>query len=148
MRLLRDREYLPYLIRVIEKARREIEASIFLIDPGRGAKQPVPVILKALQNAQKRGVRIRIATDNIFWNKPSGKRLREEARQRDLSIEWDDKHTVLHEKTVRIDGRLTLLGSHNWTSASLLENHELSIALPSSTLLDADGFSKNLLADI
>lgn len=149
MLLLRDREYLPVLLRAIQKARKEIEARIFLIDPGREGKRPVLALLKALHKARQRGVRIQILTDGIFQARPSGKRLKEAARKLGLPMEWDDKSTVLHEKTVRLDGRTAFLGSHNWTTPSLLENRELSIRLSSpAPLLDAEGFSRSLLADI
>lgn len=149
MRLLRDREYLKVLLENIGRAEKEINARIFLIDPGREGKRPVLALLKALRKARQRGVRIQILTDGIFKARPSGKRLQAEARKLDLPLEWDDKSTVLHEKTVRMDGRTVFLGSHNWSTPSLLENRELSILLSSpSSLLDADRFSKSLLTDV
>lgn len=106
-------------------------------------------ILKALGDAQKRGVEVTVMTDDLFRQKASGRRLRASASRLGLKIKWDEKTTILHEKTVLIDGETLLLGSHNWTNASLLENRELSILFSSSpSVLDAKGFSKSLLADI
>lgn len=170
MRLLRDREYFPALIREIKKAKKEITARIFLIDPSGGSKDPVLEILKALQAANKKSVRVNLLTDGIFLAKPSGKRLRETTGKLGLPLKWDAKSTVLHEKTVLIDGQILFLGSHNWTRASLLENRELSLKLPAKTprisgaslsvrqnlpakfplvsVLDALAFSKQTIDDI
>jgi len=129
MKLLRDRQYLDALLKAIGKARRSIEARIFLIDPGRLRKKPVMKILRALRDAQKKRVRVSLLTDGIFRSKASGRRLHEAVERLGLKIQWDKQDTILHEKTIQIDGRTLIVGSHNWTNPSLLENRELSLQL-------------------
>ena len=170
MKLLRDRDYADEIFMSIGRAKKEITIRVFLIDPGREKKNPVLRLLDALARARKRGVAVRLHTDNIFRSRASGKRLAEVGRRLGLKIHWDEPVTILHEKTVAIDGRLLFLGSHNWTASSLKENHELSLKLrprpprlegsilsmrsssrdrlPAKVLLDASGFAKQLIDDI
>ncbi|MBI3307327.1 MAG: hypothetical protein HYZ84_05965, partial [Candidatus Omnitrophica bacterium] len=131
---------------------------------------PVLEILKTLAQKKQKGVQVSILTDGIFRNKPSAKRLIKTCSRLGLSIDWDGMDTILHEKTVLIDGRHLFIGSHNWTHSSLLENREVSLKIPAGTsrisggslsvreshikkfpkaaVLDAPGFAKQLADDI
>lgn len=149
MKLLKDRDYLPFLLEAIGNAQKEIDARIFLIDPGLSRRSPVLKILKALQARARSGARVSIFTENMFRKKASGRRLVKAARKMGLEIQWDVRQTVLHEKTVRIDDEILILGSHNWTAPSLAENREISIQILSRVpLLNSKEFVRSLLRSI
>jgi len=149
-KLLTDRTYLPELLEEIRKARQRIEARIFLIDPGTPQRSPLEPIFDSLHAAKKRGVEIALETAGIFRSKPSGERLIRFARQRGIPLQWRGSGDFLHEKSVVFDGKNYLVGSHNWTSASLLENHEVTLKFNSeeAVLLDASDFRRELLKAI
>lgn len=145
-RLLQDREYLPALVEEIKNAQHSVEARIFLIDPGIPKPTPVEKIFESLQAAQRRGVRLQIETSSIFASKPPGQRLTRLAHRCHVPILWRGKGEFLHEKSVTIDGKSRLIGSHNWTPASLLENREVSVKVDGkSSSLDAKAFRRELL---
>lgn len=148
--LLRDRDYLPALIREMGRARRLIEARIFLIDPGIPKPSPVEEIFKNIQAARRRGVSVRIETSSIFASKPPGQRLRRLAHRFNVPLHWRGRGEFLHEKSVVIDGKIHLVGSHNWTPSSLLENRELTLRFPTGETrpLDAKAFRRELLEAI
>ena len=122
---LRDSEYMDAVISLINSAQRTIDVSMFMAQEPKGSSA---LLLTALMNASRRGVRIRAlfedcVTDNFIWvsaiNNCGG------------DAHLDDQNTKLHDKAIMIDGSLLIMGSHNWSNAALDKNKELSLILKS-----------------
>jgi len=100
------------------------------------------VIVVALGKAAQRGVSCRIVlTANPAWTKAV-----EELTTAGCSIHLipddDNKHLYMHEKMLLTDDTTLIIGSQNLSTASLLENRELSLKLDAGTakpVLDAVG---------
>ena len=96
-------------------------------------------IVAALGKAAQRGVSCRIVlTVNPAWTKAV-----EELTTAGCSIHLipdDNKHLYMHEKMLLTDDTTLIIGSQNLSTASLLENRELSLKLDAGTakpVLDA-----------
>ncbi len=151
-----DRAYLPKLVSLLRQAKRTITARIFLIDPGIPKPSPLEGIFEALGEARKRDVRVDVETAGLFRRKPSGKRLRAFAGRFGIPIRWRAGE-FLHEKSVAIDDGIHLIGSHNWSPASLLSNREATLVLDlrarrdggeAPSFLNGSEFRRELLAKI
>lgn len=83
-------------------------------------KSPVTILIRALQSAVMRGVRVRIIVNS------------ETLRARLAGCGFDVKHIyqrkLLHVKMMVLDDRTAIVGSHNYTDSAMRHNLELSIA--------------------
>ena len=136
--LLKDREYFEKLLGAIGGAQKEIVMAFFLFKTN-GYKSSYPdILLNHLVKAAERGVRIRVLlergkreTSQVDQNnRETALRLRGSG----ISVSFDTPRRTTHTKVVVIDGRYTILGSHNLTSSALKYNHELSLFVDSREL--------------
>jgi phosphatidylserine/phosphatidylglycerophosphate/cardiolipin synthase-like enzyme len=97
-------------------------------------------IYDALIAAAQRGVRVRVLLDSLTLEGSSTETYRRmrralaevpgiEVRVRDLRSRSRYGGCLLHAKYLLIDGRLAVVGSHNWSFAAFTDNHELSLAV-------------------
>lgn len=120
---LLDANYLPVLLHEIESARSSIDVSMYLAQSPRGASW---TILNALERAARRGVKIRaLFEDQIASNQIWAAILSECGADARL----DGPEVKLHDKAVLIDGRIFIVGSHNWSNAALRFNREASLLI-------------------
>lgn len=92
-----------------------------------------PIVL-ALSRAASRGVRCRI----VLNKDPAWQKAIQEVTDGGCSVHQlpkGAKRLYMHEKLILIDGQTLVIGSHNLSTASLLQNRELSLQL---TRADAD----------
>lgn len=128
-RALRMPSYRTEVINAIGSAKHSIRAANFLLRPSR---ESVDEILEALGKAQKRGVKVEIIVDDSRRYQSSSRDDKNDegiARAADfgLKILMDTKSRTLHTKCMVIDGTTAIVGSHNWSHAALVDNHESSI---------------------
>jgi len=118
--VLLDTAYLPALVEEIEKAKNSIDISMYLgQENGLLSREIIVALLKAI----KRGVRVRaLFEDRIASNRYWASVLTANGAEAYL----DADEVKLHDKAVLIDGSLFIVGSHNWTDASLTKNREVS----------------------
>lgn len=102
------------IISQINQARSTIDICVFTVSDN--------VIVKELIEAWKRGIKVRIVTDNdkqydrgsdIF-------RMQEEG----ISIRTDKTPDHMHHKFALFDQEILLFGSYNWTRSAALNNNE------------------------
>lgn len=97
-------------------------------------------IYDALIAAAQRGVRVRVLLDSLTLEgngSETYRRMRRslaevpgiEVRTRDLRPRSRYAGCLLHAKYLLIDGRLAVVGSHNWSFAAFADNIELSLAV-------------------
>jgi len=127
--------YYTRLPRLIGQARIRIDVCMFHIAMP-GEKHPTARVLKALGNARRRGVTVRVLVDrdrerdpylSTIINRPAIDRL-----QRDrIAVRVDDSDKLLHSKVIVVDDRTVVLGSHNWTAGSYFGFDDLSFLISS-----------------
>ena len=97
-------------------------------------------LYNALAEAAQRGVRIRVLLDATVAESNPGRTyhrvpamLRElegaEVRFCDLRPYSDYPGCMMHAKYLVIDGRISVLGSHNWSYGAMADNRELSVVV-------------------
>jgi phosphatidylserine/phosphatidylglycerophosphate/cardiolipin synthase-like enzyme len=103
----------------------------------------------ALVAAAGRGVRVRVLLDGLTWQDNASRTYRRmgdylagvpgiEVRRCDLAQFSSYPGCLMHAKYCVIDGRLSVVGSHNWSWGAFAENRELSLAI------DDTGFARAL----
>ena len=102
------------IVASIEEASQSINICVFTISDDR--------ISDAIVHAHRRGVRIRIITDNKKLH-DTGSDIRELAA-RGLEVRIDKTKSHMHHKFAIFDGLRVLTGSYNWTRSAALYNHE------------------------
>jgi phosphatidylserine/phosphatidylglycerophosphate/cardiolipin synthase-like enzyme len=134
------------IIGAINKARDSILIEQLRLDKywGKKLSQSPNLILSALINAAKRGVKIRILLDGNYYstepnndrdNDNTAKYLRRYASRNDLDIEAklspNNRLGIakIHNKGMIIDEKQVLIGSINWTENSLKNNRETALLI-------------------
>jgi phosphatidylserine/phosphatidylglycerophosphate/cardiolipin synthase-like enzyme len=133
-------DYLGTVERLIAGARQRVWLVMFVIrlDEGGSAHG----LLQALAEAAARGVRVQVALDSgREWNstQPSDKHVAPAAwlRAHGVLVVIDELDRTTHAKTLVVDDRHVVIGSHNWTHSALTANRELSLAVDDPRLAAA-----------
>ena len=125
-----DRSYTERVLPFLEKARKEIAISLYLVDAddAAGPFHPVNRFLETLIRARRRGVRVRLVLNTKFRV-----RLKTEValgkyfnRLLEAGVEIGTilPNRRLHDKLIVIDGRYVVEGSTNWSVSALASNYE------------------------
>jgi mitochondrial cardiolipin hydrolase len=102
------------IIREIHKSKNYIDICVFTISDN--------VIVKELLAAWKKGLKIRIITDNDKQYDRGSDILRIKDAGVPIRTDYNDSH--MHHKFAIFDRQVTLLGSYNWTRSAALNNNE------------------------
>lgn len=129
--LLQENNYLPEILKSLDKAKTEILASIYLCKyVRRRATDPARKIIMKLIEMHKRGVRVsvifhigKIKRQIPGWNLLIAQDIEKEGLKVKL---WREKR-IFHSKLFVIDRKLLFIGSHNISNTSLTESVELSM---------------------
>ncbi len=108
----------------IENAKEEIVVCVFTISDDR--------ILQSLLNAHRKGMKIRILTDNEKVH-DKGSDIRALVRS-GLDLKVDDSKHHMHHKFMIIDGTYTYTGSYNWTRSAERFNEENLVIIEDAEL--------------
>jgi len=124
--ILLTQDYFQTTQHAIQEAKKSIYVAMYLInvEPAPTPQNPASILLEGLINAHKRGVSVKLILDDtkfsISYN--AYKRL----RQASVPVYLDSPRAVLHGKAIVIDSRISILGSFNWSRASLSDNYEFA----------------------
>ncbi|HEY4652286.1 MAG TPA: phospholipase D-like domain-containing protein [Pontibacter sp.] len=108
------KDCLHAIISAIDAAEKTIKICVFTISDDR--------ISEAIVQAHRRGVSIRIITDNNKLH-DAGSDIRELAAK-GLEVRIDKTRSHMHHKFAIFDEVRVLTGSYNWTRSAALYNHE------------------------
>ncbi len=117
------------IARLFGEAKQCVEACVFTITDDR--------ITSAMLAAHRRGVRIRVVTDNDKRFDP-GSDI-EHLMQSGLAVRQDQTEFHMHHKFAVFDQRLLLTGSYNWTRSAALHNEENFVLTSEPRLVGAFG---------
>lgn len=102
------------IVRLFEGARRSVDVCVFTITDDR--------ITEAITRAHRRGVALRVITDNDKSYDPGSDIQRLE--RGGVPVRLDVTAFHMHHKFALFDGGLLLNGSYNWTRSASLNNEE------------------------
>ncbi|MFA5063222.1 MAG: phospholipase D-like domain-containing protein [Candidatus Omnitrophota bacterium] len=124
--ILIGKDYFLTTLQAIQKAQKSIYVAIYLIsvEPA-PTDNPASILLEGLISAKNRGVYVKVILDDTTFkvNYNAYKRL----RQAGVNAAIDSSKAVLHGKGLVIDSKICILGSFNWTRASLRDNYEFAV---------------------
>jgi PLD-like domain len=134
--LITDGTYLQLTQELLDAAQKSIRVAMFFLD---GDSAPVQDLIRRLAAARTRGVTVRLMIgDDLPGDRHdaagtnAAARTRLEAAGLPTRLHWPEM--ALHEKSVLIDDRWTMTGSHNWTPRSFFGAGETSVCADSAEL--------------
>jgi len=138
---LKNQEYFPVLLKVIDEAKSEILMSFFLFKAGVHRKSYPDRVLAHLAKSIQRGVKVVVILENSGGHdhKLDGEnnRTKQILEAKGAEVHFDSPAKTMHNKLIVVDRRLVLLGSHNLTQAALKYNNETSLLIDKPELAEA-----------
>ncbi len=133
-----DTQYFQVAQKMIKEAKSTIHVMMFEMGYyDTHPTTPSNLLVKELISAKKRGVKVEVILEaregedrTTKRNRLTGKILSEGG----VEVIFDSLSKTTHAKSMVVDGRLTLLGSTNWTFYALTHNHEVSVLIRSKEL--------------
>jgi phosphatidylserine/phosphatidylglycerophosphate/cardiolipin synthase-like enzyme len=133
VRMLRNDQYLTRAKNMIDAAQSSIQLTMFYFSapPSPKSVSKSKELLIRLLAAMKRGVRVRVILDRDRTSDIYGSRIINQNAYKALlaakaDVVFDDVRKVTHSKVLVVDGMEAIVGSHNWTDASLRHYEEVS----------------------
>jgi phosphatidylserine/phosphatidylglycerophosphate/cardiolipin synthase-like enzyme len=135
VRVVLDREYFQVTRGLLRSAKKSIQVMMFEAGFYVGhPKSPSNLLIGELISAQKRGIKVEVILEisdrgdrTTERNRRTGQMLSKEG----VDVIYDPLFVTTHAKLLIIDGRISLLGSTNWTYYSLTRNHEVGVLIES-----------------
>lgn len=134
--LVQDQAYLELLSELVDNAQSSIRVAMFFLD---GGSRDVRGLVDRLAAARARGVAVRLVLgDDLPGDRHGAATTNAEGRALlraaglPTRLHWPEM--ALHEKSVVVDDRWSLVGSHNWTPRSLFAAAETSMCVDSPAL--------------
>ena len=137
IRILPDNEYFELLLPMIQRARHEIRLTMFLFRTTSSPNNLATAVAKALINARRRGVAVRVLLERSGFDDSINTANRTVAamlQKNHITVRFDSRAVTSHAKLVVIDHRYVFVGSHNLTHSALTTNHEFSLLVDSRDL--------------
>ena len=129
VKVLPNGEYYFEVKRLIMNANRSIYVAVFAVkyDTRENAvSDPVDELLGLLVEAKRRGVDVRVLVDEYTFQRY--RYTVEYLKENGVPVKLDPSSaTTMHAKIVVVDGKIAVVGSHNWTEAALRWNEEYSV---------------------
>ena len=137
--LLHDGQYLPFVRDLIGVAKESISVMMFFMKYEDGTNYVVNSLLKSLIDAHNKGVGVRVILDKDAQDAVTESRLINEPafqvlKKNNVPVVYDREDRMTHSKFAVVDGRHTVIGSHNWTGGSFLAYDDTSVYVGSREL--------------
>ncbi len=131
-----DGEYFKIARGLLRNAKKSIHMMMFEANfYAKHPKSPSNILIGELISAQKRGAKVEVILETsnrgdraTERNRLTGKMLSKGG----VEVIYDPLFVTTHAKLIIIDGRISLLGSTNWTYHSLTSNHEVGVLIDSN----------------
>lgn len=130
--ILDEENYFPEVIQVIKQAKESIYILMYQYEFNPRRKFSLPYeIAKELIGAKRRGVKVHLILDQNFKRqKNKFGQMQTEIERKNLTacefltnngidVQFDKAEKVTHSKLIVIDGRVSIVGSQNWTTQSV-----------------------------
>jgi len=132
--VLTDEELLPVFVNDIGNAKKSIYMAIYMFKTSDFKPGDTEIIKQALMKAARSGVKVYVVMDDSDKKDITGKINREtgeELSKAGIKVVYDAKNKRMHSKVTVIDGRITYIGSHNYTVSAMKYNNEITARIVS-----------------
>lgn len=135
VQVLEDDRLLPAIFSMVQSAQREIWVGAYHFKAGVHPRSGPDRLAQELIKARKRGVAVTVVLDRP--EDPFSEQAMENHKTASLLqkggvvVYLDRPQRRSHMKVMVVDGRFTVVGSHNLTQSGLRRNHELSLSVDS-----------------
>ncbi len=141
VQLVTDTQYFQMAKEMIQEAKHSIQVMMFEMGYyDRNPNTPSNLLIRELINAKKRGVNVEVVLEVREGEDRTAKRNRHTGKilsEGGVEVIYDSLFKTTHAKCMVVDGKLTLLGSTNWTYSALTNNHEASVLIRSKEVAKA-----------
>lgn len=130
-----DTQYFQVAKKMIQEAKTSVQVMMF--EMGYYEKHPTTpsnILIRELIEAKKRGVKVEVILEVREGEERTTKRNRQTGKILSgggVEVIYDPLFKTTHTKLMVVDGKLTLLGSTNWTYYALTNNHEVAVLIRS-----------------
>jgi len=135
VQLVTDAQYVEVAKKLIREAKTAIQVMMFEMGYYEEHKNtPSNLLIRELIEARKRGVKVEVVLEVREGEDRTTKRNRHTGRvlsDGGVEVIYDSVSRTTHAKLMMVDGKLTLLGSTNWTYYALSNNHEVAVLIRS-----------------
>jgi cardiolipin synthase len=136
VQVLTDRDYFQTVLKCFKEAQSSIKVMLFEASYyEKYPKSPTNVLIQELVAAHKRGVAVKVILERrderhraSVSNEKTGTILFREG----VDVVYDPATITTHTKLLIVDGKISVVGSTNWTYSALEKNHEVSVLIHSS----------------
>lgn len=133
-RLVADQEYQTAVTEALTKASKTIDIVQFEFFTENGFVASLADLLIAKKQAEP-GLQIRVFLEGDKEGIAARNlQTKEKLAKAGIAVKMDSSNRVTHVKFVLVDGKILLLGSHNWSNTSILKNNETSVRIESEPL--------------
>lgn len=141
VQLVVDIQYFQVAKKMIQEAKHSIQVMMFEMGYyDRNPNTPSNLLIKELINAKKRGVNVEVMLEVREGEDRTAKRNRHTGKilsEGGVAVIYDSLIKTTHAKLMVVDGKLSLLGSTNWTYPALTNNNEASVLIRSKEVAKA-----------
>jgi len=141
VQLVMDIQYFQVARKMIQEAKHSIQVMMFEMGYyDRNPNTPSNLLIRELVSAKKRGVKVEVILEVREGEDRTAKRNRHTGKilsDGGVEVIYDSLLKTTHAKCMVVDGKLTLLGSTNWTYYALTDNHEASVLIRSKEVSKA-----------
>jgi phosphatidylserine/phosphatidylglycerophosphate/cardiolipin synthase-like enzyme len=128
-----NREYVPALHKALQSAEKSIKIFMFSARYYPEYKNDAnSLILNDLISAAQRGVSVEVILDASNWNRSNtldNKEFADTLRKCGIKVYFDPPDVTSHDKLIIVDGKITIVGSTNWSYYALERNNEASVLI-------------------
>jgi len=130
----------PEFISAIRSASTSLELEVYVFSYRELADE--------LISAHERGVKVRVLLEPTLYGNNPNLQTAEYLREGGVEVRWATPSRTNHAKYLIIDGRLVLMGSHNWSWHAMNENREASVLVQDEGMVREFGqvFEEDLAA--
>ena len=125
------REYLSRVPAILENARTSIQVVQFVMQlKGKSAKMTSRELGIKLAAKARDGVRVQALLNSAGggWRAPAlNRQAAQWLQERGVEVRTLGASRTCHAKLIIIDGKIAIVGSHNWTPYALERNFEVSV---------------------
>lgn len=115
---------------IIASATESLQLAMYQLSPEVSSSTArMRALWEQLNKAPQRGVKCHAVLHSGSRSLPgmeSATRAAAQLQQAGWTVRLHESGKIMHAKALVIDGRHTLIGSHNWTETGLYSNHEVS----------------------
>ncbi|MEM1508513.1 MAG: phospholipase D-like domain-containing protein [Thermofilaceae archaeon] len=145
--LLPNEEYFYHVYELMNRANSSIHIIMYVAryDPEETvAEDPANALITALKTARDKGLDVKVIVDDV--TKIDYPETIAYLKAQGIPVKLDPKPGITtHAKLVIIDGRIVIIGSHNWTESALSRNNEYSVLIHSNDIaLEVERYFQNL----